>query len=98
MSNFTANQMRLPSEQEAIRGKCFHPTGRFVEFTEDETEQSASQRFEKMVRLHPERLALKAQGRALTYEALNQAANQIAHAVLKQNEQPGQPVDCADRQ
>ena len=84
--------MRLPPDQQAIRTGCFHPTGAFVEFAQDETEQSISQRFEKIVRLHPERLALRAQGRSLTYEALNQAANRIARSVLRQNEQPGQPV------
>jgi len=30
MSNLLANQMRLPPDQEAIRAKCFHPTGMFV--------------------------------------------------------------------
>ena len=36
----------LPPEQEAIQAKCIHPTGRFVEFTQDEVEQSIPRRFE----------------------------------------------------
>lgn len=49
----------LPPEQEAIRAKCFHPTGAFVEFKREEVEQSIPDRFEQMVRLHPQSLALK---------------------------------------
>jgi hypothetical protein len=30
----------LPPEQEAIRAKCFHPTGAFVEFKPEEIEQT----------------------------------------------------------
>ena len=40
----------LPPEQEAIRAKCFHPSGTFVEFLKEEIEQSIPERFEKIVR------------------------------------------------
>jgi hypothetical protein len=39
---------QLPPEQEAIRAKCFHPTGKFVEFLKEEVEQSIPEQFEKM--------------------------------------------------
>jgi hypothetical protein len=39
---------RLPPEQEAIRAKCFYPTGKFGEFPKEEVEQSIPERFEKM--------------------------------------------------
>jgi len=87
MNNPTANQVRLPHEQETIRAKCFHPTGTFVEFRKEEIEQSIPERFEKTVRLYPEQLALKARGCSLTYQALNQTANRIAHAILVQRGQ-----------
>ena len=77
--------MKLPPEQESIRGKCFHPSGTFVEFEQEEIEQSIPERFEKIVRKHPGRLAVKARASSLTYAALNQAANQIAHAILIQS-------------
>src|SRR6266404_7779360 len=70
MTNFSKLATILPPEQKAIRAKCFHPTGAFVEFTKDETEQSIPERFEKIVRLHPQRLALKLGDEALSYEAL----------------------------
>ena len=50
MSDFSQRVTNLPPEQEAIRAKCFHPTGKFVEFTKTEVEQSIPERFEKIVR------------------------------------------------
>jgi amino acid adenylation domain-containing protein len=92
MTNFSKLATILPPEQKAIRAKCFHPTGAFVEFTKDETEQSIPERFEKIVRLHPQRLALKLGDEALSYEALNRAANQIAHAILAKGGKQDEPV------
>jgi len=48
----------LPADQQAIRAKCFHPTGMFVEFPKEEVEQSISDHFEKMVRQHGDALPL----------------------------------------
>ena len=50
----------IPADQQRIRDMCFHPTGTFVEFTKDETDQSIPARFEKQVASHPHRLAAKA--------------------------------------
>jgi amino acid adenylation domain-containing protein len=86
--------MNLPPEQEAIRAKCFHPSGMFVEFPMEDVEISIPERFEKIVGMHPERLAVKARGCSLTYAALNQAANQIAHAILIQRERRGESIGC----
>ena len=35
-----------------IRAKCFHPTGTFIEFSQNETEQSMPTRFEDIVARH----------------------------------------------
>jgi len=51
MGNLTANQMRLPPEQQAIQVKSFHPSGTFVGFPIEDVETSIPARFEKMVRL-----------------------------------------------
>jgi hypothetical protein len=45
----------LPAEQQAIRAKCFHPSGSFVEFAKEESEQSIPRRFEKVARMYPDR-------------------------------------------
>ena len=72
----------LPPHQQALRAKCFHPTGTFSEFEKKDIEQSIPDRFEAQVRQHSERLAIKTTSDELTYTELNKAANRIAHAVL----------------
>ena len=83
MNQFFAN---LPPEQQAIRAKCFHPTGAFVEFKKEEVEQSVPECFKQQVARYPDRVAVKTKADALTYAELNQAANRVAHAILDQSE------------
>jgi amino acid adenylation domain-containing protein len=59
---------------------------------EEEIEQTVPERFEKIVRRYPQRLAIKAGDRSLTYEALNQTANRIAHAILARRGPGSEPV------
>jgi len=81
-----------PPEQEAIRAKCFHPSGSFVEFKKEEVEQSIPSRFEKMVAQYPERIAVKTKNSTLTYEAFNRMANRIAWAILEKRGEGEEPV------
>lgn len=46
-------------QQGEIRAKCFHPSGEFVEFCADDIETSIPERFEKIARQYPERVAVK---------------------------------------
>lgn len=57
------------------------PVG-FVPFPREEIEQSIPSRFEAQVGLYRDRLALLTSTHAWTYDALNRAANRIAHAIL----------------
>ena len=82
----------LPPEQEAIRAKCFHPRGTFIEFKVEEVEQSIPDRFEEQVRRYPNRLALKSQGQELTYEQLNRTANRLAQSILAERGESLEPV------
>jgi amino acid adenylation domain-containing protein len=82
----------LPPEQEAIRAKCFHPTGTFVEFPREEIEQSIPQRFEKIVRMYPDRIAVKTNTHEFTYDTLNRAANRIGHAILVRHGEGEEPI------
>jgi non-ribosomal peptide synthetase component F len=84
--------MRLPPEQETIRAKCFHPRGTFVEFPEEDVETSIPARFEKMVRAHPDRLAIKTPEDELTYDELNRAANRVAHKLIDLQGRESTPV------
>ena len=44
MSDFSEQTIDIPPEQQAIRAKCFHPTGTFIEFRKEEIEQSGIKR------------------------------------------------------
>lgn len=79
-------------QQRAIRAKCVHPTGTFIEFSREEIEQSVVARFEQQVRKYPEQVAVKTRGQQLTYVELNQAANRIAHALLAQRGERQEPI------
>ncbi len=82
----------LPPEQQRIRDKCYHPTDTFVPFPKEAIEQSIPARFEQIERQCPDRLAVKARDRALTYRELNQSANRVAQAILAERGEEREPV------
>src|SRR5712692_4793925 len=58
----------------------------------EEIEQSVPDRFEKIVRQYPDRLAVKMGDRALTYDELNRTANRIARAILDKRGPGSEPI------
>ena len=92
MSEISASPSKLPPEQEAIWTKCFHPSGTFVEFPIEDVETSIPARFQKMVEMYPDRLAVKMGERTVTYAELNQAANRIAWSIYDKR---GAGIECA---
>ncbi len=77
--------------REAGASQCLRrasPTNPYIEFRKEEIEQSIIARFERQVQDYPDRLALKSGNRALTYTALNSAANRVANALLARSEGP----------
>ena len=76
----------------SARSRCFHPSGRFVEFRREEIEQSIPERFEKIVLKYPDNLAVKTKTHSLTYDELNRAANGVAHGILGQRGATKEPV------
>jgi len=68
------------------------PTNPFIEFKKEDTEGSIPKRFEQQVDKYPDRIAIKTKNRALTYDALNRAANQLARAILAQSSQSEEPI------
>ena len=81
----------LPPDQQRIRAKCYHPTGKFISFPKEALDQSITARFEQIVRLYPDRLAVRMGSRAITYDELNRDANRIARAILAQNGEKKEP-------
>lgn len=92
MTDLPKQGFSLPPAQQAIRDKCFHPTGTFVEFPIEDVETSIPERFEKIVELYPDRFAVKTTEHQLTYEKLNKLANQLAHAILARQGSKPEPV------
>jgi amino acid adenylation domain-containing protein len=82
MNDSLKHGFSLPPEQQAIRDKCFHPSGTFVEFSKEEIEQSIPERFEKIVQMYPGHTAVKMADQTLTYAELNAAANRLGRAIL----------------
>ena len=72
----------IPPEQQALRDRCVHPTGAFIPFPLEDVEGSIPERFARQVRRWPDRVAVAASGRRVTYAELDRAANRVAHAVL----------------
>ena len=92
MTVSSKHHFALPPEQQAIRDKCFHPNGKFVEFAKEEIEQSIPERFEEIVRKFANRVAVKTSSSAVTYEELNARANGVAQALLARRAKRAEPL------
>lgn len=72
--------------------KCFHPDGRFREFTTADLQSSVLACFERQVERHRNRLAAKTGDRRLTYGELSRAANQVAWMLLSEGADGPEPI------
>src|SRR5262250_1751019 len=86
MSDPFSYSAQLPAEQQAIRAKCFHPSGEFVEFPIEDVENSVPARFEKIAAQYPDNWAIVTDLESLTYAELNERGNRVARSIL---ERPG---------
>ena len=75
---------RVQREPPARPAHRTSPTNSFSRFEKREIEQSVPRRFESVAARYRDRIAVKDEGHAFTYEFLNSAANRVARAVLKQ--------------
>jgi len=92
MNDSQNQKFKLPAEQQAIREKCFHPSGTFVEFPIGDVETSIPERFGKIAQMYPHRIAVKSKNEQLTYSELNIAANHIAQAILVRCGETPEPI------
>ncbi|HEY7559790.1 MAG TPA: AMP-binding protein, partial [Candidatus Binatia bacterium] len=58
------------------------PTSDFQPFPKEDVEQSIPERFEKMVRMYPDRTAVKMGPEVVTYSQVNATANRLAHSII----------------
>jgi len=77
---------------DSVAAKCFHPSREFTVFPPEDVEISVAERFEKIVRMYPDRVAVKKGSRTETYEQLNKAANRLAHALMRRMEAVSRPI------
>lgn len=78
---------RILSHTQRVR-----PANPFVEFGREDVEGSVTARFERQVRMHGLRVAVKTAAGTLTYDALNRVANRIAHAILARRGPESEPT------
>ncbi len=70
------------SKRRGPHGASIRAVAGFVPFAKGEIEQSIPGRFEQQVKAHSQRIAVKSERYVVTYEALNQWANRVAHALI----------------
>ena len=92
MTSHSQSSILSGPTQESIRAQCRHPQGSFLEFDEEEENNSIASRFEKQVQRHGERTALHTKNTQFTYNTLNQVVNQLAHDVLQKLGEANEPV------
>ncbi|MBM4076270.1 MAG: hypothetical protein FJ267_11600, partial [Planctomycetes bacterium] len=80
------------SRQEAIRSQCGHPCQEWIPFPRTALEESIVDRFEQMVDLYPDRVAVRMGKDCLTYYQLDRWSNQLAQTLLEMNGDLAEPV------
>ncbi len=92
MTNTSALDTDVSPQQETLLTNGLHPTGTFVGLKKEEINQSIPERFEKVVRMHPHRIAVKVDDQAVTYADLNMMANRVARAILEKRGREAEPI------
>jgi len=90
--NHRSNPIECSPSPQPSPGKGLRPGNRFIEFTQEEVEQSITDRFELQVAKYADQIAVKTKDQALTYDALNKMANRTARAILAQGGEGNEPV------
>jgi amino acid adenylation domain-containing protein len=63
-----------------------------ISFSKEELEQSIPERFEKIVRLYPDHIAVKTETQGVSYAELNAMANRVAREIVKRQGTESEPV------
>ena len=84
--------MTMSSEQDAIRAKYFHPSGKFFEFQKEGVATAIPARFEKIGRRHPCPISVKNDAEAVTCPEPNKSSNRLAHKIPRHDNREGQNV------
>ena len=74
---------RSQQSSDVVQVRSAGPTIDFTPFPKDEVERSSPQRFEKIVTMYPDRIAVRTGNEAVTYSQLNAMANRMGHAIME---------------
>jgi amino acid adenylation domain-containing protein len=80
------------TQQDSIPRITVQPASGFVEFGDDEIEQSIPQRFEQQVQVGGSRVAIKSDREIYTFDSLNRTANRLAREILKRRGSTEEPI------
>jgi amino acid adenylation domain-containing protein len=75
-----------------VQNPADKPINEFLAFGQEQLEQSLTERFEKIVRQYPHRIAVKMGEVAVTYAALNAMSNRVARAILAERSSDPEPI------
>ncbi len=75
-----------------MSAKDCHSTGPLLDRKKIEIEQTIPDRFESMVSLYREKLAIQTQRRSIDYDSLNRYANRIARSILNRRDSISEPM------
>ena len=81
-----------PRRRRGPHGASIRAVAGFVPFAKGEIEQSIPARFAQQVKAHSQRIAVKSERYAITYAALNQWANRVAHALIGASGTVSEPI------
>jgi amino acid adenylation domain-containing protein len=76
-------ELRPQQSSNTVEARPVEPTiDDFTAFPKEEVERSVPERFEKIVRMYPDRIAVKTGNDVVTYSELNAMADSLAHAIV----------------
>jgi amino acid adenylation domain-containing protein len=90
--NYLSKTIESRGWQRGIKPDYNSVSGSFIEFKKEELHQSIPDRFEKLVRECPNRVAIKMGKDVITYSQLNADANRLARAIIGQRGDHPEPI------
>src|SRR5262245_50839513 len=92
MKNHSTPFTNPPPEEKATQANGIHAPREIEEFPIEDVETSIPERFEEIVRLYPDQIAVKSDIHAVTYAELNAMANHVADAIVAERGHKPEPI------
>jgi amino acid adenylation domain-containing protein len=76
-------ELPLRTETEALSSRRIRPNNAFIEFKQEEIEQSIAERFTKQATMYPQRIAVKSRNHEWTYQDLDRVVSNVSQSILR---------------